>query len=145
MTRLRRLAALTSDDAALLARAFLLVLRIRVALQTLSWPLFVRVATRSRLARRSSSSAARIEWAVRAASGLVPRATCLTQAIALRRLLAMHGHAASIHIGVAGEDGRLAAHAWVECAGRRLLCSDAQVARYSALLSWPDAKGIPVR
>jgi hypothetical protein len=56
--------------------------------------------------------------AVRAASRLVPQATCLTQAIALHYLLARRGREGRIHIGVRRLDsGSFESHAWVELDG----------------------------
>jgi hypothetical protein len=56
--------------------------------------------------------------AIRASSRLVPKATCLTQAIALHYLLARRGHQGRIHIGVRRLDsGSFESHAWVELDG----------------------------
>ncbi len=55
-------------------------------------------------------------------SRFVPRASCLTQALALQYLLARAGHACELHVGVRRDDeGRFAAHAWVACNGRVVL------------------------
>jgi hypothetical protein len=42
--------------------------------------------------------------------------TCLSEAIAGRALLARYGHQGELRIGVVKNDGRLWAHAWLECA-----------------------------
>jgi hypothetical protein len=81
----------------------------------------------------------RLERAVRVASRVVPRATCLTQALALNHLLSRNGYTSIVRIGVAKEDGRFAAHAWVECGGTPLLSSVADVARYAPLVAWTPA------
>jgi hypothetical protein len=48
----------------------------------------------------------------------VPRATCLTQALATMILLGQEGHHSRMFIGVSrGEGQRMDAHAWVECSG----------------------------
>jgi hypothetical protein len=96
----------------------------------------MRVAGPSRLGSRGLP-AGRLERAVRLASRLVPRATCLTQALALNHLLARHGHASTVQIGVRKHDGRFAAHAWVECSGGTLLSSAIDVTAYSRFMSWP--------
>ena len=58
----------------------------------------------------------RVTWAVTKTSRYIPRATCLTQALAAQVLLLRKGYPAELRIGVAIEDtGRLEAHAWVEC------------------------------
>ena len=61
----------------------------------------------------------RIGWAVGSAARFVPRASCLTQALAAKTLLARRGHPAEVRLGVARDErGRFLAHAWVECYGR---------------------------
>jgi len=61
----------------------------------------------------------RIVLAVTVASRYVPKATCLTQALATQVLLARRGHSVHLRIGVArSETGEFQAHAWVECYGR---------------------------
>ena len=53
-------------------------------------------------------------WAVRRAARFVPGATCLTQALAVRWLMARSEQPSRIRIGVVEEPGKgFAAHAWV--------------------------------
>jgi len=48
----------------------------------------------------------------------VPRASCLTQALALQWLLARAGHGSDLHVGVRhNEKGHFEAHAWLSCNG----------------------------
>lgn len=49
---------------------------------------------------------------------------CLARSIAAQRLLARDGVAADLVIGAAKHDGRLHAHAWLECDGLRLDARD---------------------
>lgn len=64
----------------------------------------------------------RITWAVTAVAVRVPRATCLTQALAATLILVRHGHPATLRVGVAkNDDGSLRAHAWLESDGRTIL------------------------
>ncbi len=52
----------------------------------------------------------------------VPRASCLTQALALQWLLARAGHASELFVGVRQDGaGRFAAHAWLSCNQRIVL------------------------
>ena len=139
MTAVRKLASMEPAELALLVHACLLLVRIRVALWLLPWrrvlallPQEVTPATRF--------SVDRLERAVRAASRIVPRATCLTQALALNHLLARGGYASVVRIGVTNEHGRFAAHAWVECGGAPLLSSAAEVAQYAQLLAWASTQ-----
>jgi hypothetical protein len=71
--------------------------------------------------------------AVCRAARLVPRATCLSQALATIWLLAGRGHAASLRIGVKrGDAGELLAHAWVEHEGR-IVVGDIGVTQFAVL------------
>jgi hypothetical protein len=59
-----------------------------------------------------------VAWAIRRVSRFVPRATCLTQAVAGRLMLARRGHTSRVNIGVArAAGGGLRAHAWLESDG----------------------------
>lgn len=60
--------------------------------------------------------------AVKAVSRFVPRATCLTQALAASLLIRRSGQTSALRIGVAKDDkSRLIAHAWLEKDGRIIL------------------------
>lgn len=107
----------------LLRKALVVVPLIRIALWLLPFRVVHRVIRRT--ARPSVSPAEpaeRIVRAVSAVSARVPRATCLTQALAVSLMLLRHGHDATLRIGVAkDDDGRLRAHAWVESGGAAIL------------------------
>jgi|HubBroStandDraft_1064217.scaffolds.fasta_scaffold03727_3 hypothetical protein len=136
MTVMRKLWRLSSAERGLLLKAGMLIALYRVALWVVPWR---RLAV-SRPPANSSSAARfsveRLEWAVRTAQRAIPRATCLTQALALHHLLARAGYASSIHIGVAKNvSGAFDAHAWVEHGGVTLLSSASEVAHYSHLMA----------
>lgn len=119
MSLVARFFRLPAADRALLIRAALLLGAARVAL----WVLPLRVARPlvARLAPRAPGApgADRIGWAVTAARRVIPRATCLPQALAGEALLVRNGHAAELIVGVAKTPkGGLEAHAWVESDGR---------------------------
>ena len=115
---------LSADERRMFFRALALVAAIRVAL----WILPFRVTRRwvERLGRPTGPwceldrmAIRRAAWAVGAASRRVPRATCLTQGMAMQILLGRQGQRTHLHLGVARkEDGKLEAHAWVEAQGR---------------------------
>src|SRR5690349_20360570 len=66
----------------------------------------------------SSLKPTQIAWAINRTACLIPRSTCLVRAIADNHLLTRHGHASTIHIGVAKPEAKaFEAHAWVECNG----------------------------
>jgi hypothetical protein len=81
---------------------------------------------------RPTASVDDVAWSVGAAARLVPRASCLVQALALELLLLRSGQPAELRIGVAREDGGLKAHAWIEADGRRFL-EDPETGRFAAL------------
>ncbi|TPG16509.1 lasso peptide biosynthesis B2 protein [Sphingomonas koreensis] len=61
----------------------------------------------------------RVALHVRRAARFVPRASCLTQALAAQFILARSGHCSTIRIGVERNGaGSMDAHAWLVCEGR---------------------------
>lgn len=77
----------------------------------------------------------RITWAVQVAAVIVPRSTCLVQALATQALLAAGGQASSLCIGVAKDDpSSFEAHAWVEIDGRAVIGA-AESDRFTRLIT----------
>jgi hypothetical protein len=144
MNELRRLVRLGRVELALLVRAFVLLVHVRVALWLLPWRRLVTMAQSRHGQAPPRFTVDRLAWAVRAASRAVPHATCLTQALALSHLLRREGHAATVQIGVSKKDGRFAAHAWVESNGVPLLSTISEVSRYSRFFTWPAPQPDPV-
>jgi hypothetical protein len=98
----------------ILALAGVAVALARLGLWLLPFRVLLRCAERIP-ARLTGVTVEQAAWAVSVASSIVPRATCLTQALAALALLHLHGHAATIHLGVRrDEHAQLNAHAWVE-------------------------------
>lgn len=118
---------LSAREWAFLLIAYPVVAAVRLALWVL--PSRVILRTMPRLERRPTSEishrptrARTIVWAVEAASRRVPRATCLTQALAAKLLLGAAGQHAQLRLGVArNTDGSFRAHAWLEHAGQPIL------------------------
>lgn len=77
----------------------------------------------------------RVASAVASASRYVPRATCLTRALAAEALLLGHGYPVRLCIGVTreGENG-LGAHAWVEDAVTSAVVDETDRAGYERIL-----------
>src|SRR5216684_2901159 len=115
------------SDQKLIVRIVLLLTGIRVGLWLLPFSVLRRqlrtglpaVAFPSALVAVPVERLARL---VNACSRVVPRATCLTQSLAVQFLLERAGYASVIRIGVARNDGcGFEAHAWVDCHGQVLL------------------------
>jgi hypothetical protein len=114
----------------------MLVAAVRIGLWILPFRVLHRMVV-ARASQRGGASSHPIEaiaWAVTAAARRVPRATCLTQALAGMLLLGANGHPAMLRIGVAKkEDGGLRAHAWIDSGGETVLGDP----RSDALVSLP--------
>jgi hypothetical protein len=75
----------------------------------------------------------RIGWAVRKAADHVPRASCLTQALAAQLLLSRRGYPSRLCIGVArNASGGMDAHAWIE-AGGSVVVGGGELERFTRL------------
>jgi hypothetical protein len=136
MTAMRKLRRLSSAERGLLLNASRLLVLYRVALWVLPWRRLAVSRPSAGSVRAARFSVERLEWAVRTAQLRIPRATCLSQALALNHLLAREGYASSIHIGVAKTKGaKFEAHAWVEHDGVTLLSSASELAHYSHLMA----------
>jgi hypothetical protein len=126
MGSLARLSALPAAERRLLLAAAGLLTAIRVALWTLPFrSVYGAVCSRGPSPRRAAAgepAPERIVWAVEVAARRVPRATCLVRALAAQALLARHGHASQLRLGVArGASRAFEAHAWLEADGRILI------------------------
>lgn len=134
MNPVSKLIALPRNRRRLLVRAFLTVAAFRAALSVLPFRWTRRLAARGPGSGPvPATSADDLVWAVSAAARRVPRATCLTQALALQALLTQDGHDATLRLGVArGELGALEAHAWLESGGR-VVIGGPQSARFVPL------------
>jgi hypothetical protein len=82
----------------------------------------------------TAATAKQVAWAVRLAARYVPRATCLTRALAAQILLNRAGLRNKLHIGVAREGG-FEAHAWIECEDRVLVGESERHEIYSRILT----------
>jgi Transglutaminase-like superfamily len=134
MRKIRKFLHLNSAERRLLFEASIVLVAYRVALWLFPWSRVRELRPLSEKSRAGRFTVERLEWAVRAASRPIPRATCLTQALALHRLLARAGYSSSIQIGVGKTPARgFEAHAWVEHGGMTLLSSASEVAHYSRL------------
>ena len=124
MTLFRKLARLDTAERWLLVQTAIVVPLVRLALTILPFRLVHRAiaAIPRRVSASESRTPERVARMVAAVAARVPRATCLTQALAATVLLTRHGHPSTVRLGVAkNEDGTLRAHAWLESGGRTLL------------------------
>ena len=138
MRRIRLLLRLTPQEQGLLIRTTLLVAAVRIALWTLPFAYICRWLNRQRPGARGLAviPVKSLAWAVATAARRIPRASCLTQALALQYLLARAGKSAQLHIGVAKiASGGFESHAWVGRRGEILLGDNGELDRYSPMLT----------
>jgi len=139
MARLHKLFRITPAEHGLLIKAVFTVAVIRVGLWVLPFRTLRRIlaeVTRqnARLEAADLTSVDRIVWTVEVASRYVPRATCLTQALACQALLARQSCPSQLTIGVAkNQQGKLEAHAWLESQGRIVIGGSQDVSRFTLL------------
>lgn len=142
MDRLRKFFGLPAPERLLLVRAFTLLAAVRIALwllpfKVLRWMLSKLAQAHTRYPSECHFPSERGVWALQAASRYVPRATCLTQALAGQVLLGFNGTSTSVRIGVAKRRTRdLEAHAWLESQGTILIGGADADQRYACLLAF---------
>ena len=125
--RLQTLRDLTMRDYGVLLLTLAVVVTIRIALWLLPSRVIIRFASRIPEARRvqrenAKASASTVVWAVDAVARRLTCASCLTQALSAKLLLAWFGHRSKLCLGVAHtDDGSFRAHAWLERDGRPVL------------------------
>jgi hypothetical protein len=132
---------LSGSDKLLLVHCLSVVAATRLGLTIFSYSTVKRwIPQETGEATASAETLSRIGWAVRNSARLVPKASCLTQALAAQFLLARSGYPSQLRIGVATDPaGRLLAHAWLVSNGRVVVGgSSRELARY-ALLPDPGA------
>jgi hypothetical protein len=121
-----------------LGKVWLLVAAIRLGLWVTPFLVVRRMVDRwgRHDLRRGSAGQRRPETLVREVrrvARFVPRASCLTQALAAEVLLSRAGHAPRLRLGFRRDDaGALTAHAWVENTGQVVLGNE-DVERFTPL------------
>lgn len=126
MTALRRFLRFPPRERRLLIQATVLLTLVRAGLPLLPFRVLLRLTRgmeRPVRPRRGGDIPVHcITWAVRRASRLIPGATCLTQALTGRVLLARAGHPSELRIGVRKSPAAgFEAHAWLEHEGEVVL------------------------
>lgn len=110
-----------------LLRCLLLIAAMRIGLHVLKFDRLRRLTTSPKAIAAALEAGPppadmvylkQVAWGVTRAAAYVPRASCLTQALAAQYLLSRHGIASSIRLGVERDSvRRLNAHAWLICGG----------------------------
>lgn len=137
MRRLLKFLHLSRKDRRLFIRTLFLLGTVRLALWLLPFRTIQNLTERItriyfKQQDKDQNDIDRVVWAVKTASRYIPKATCLTQALTARYLLARYGQQASLRIGVSKDkEGDFEAHAWVESSGRILIGDLADHQKYT--------------
>ena len=117
MELLRKFRSLSPGERSLLLDTVFLIAFVRLALYLLPFALVTRYLTHRAKHRyiRQNVAVPQAIWAVRVVAPRIPRATCLTQALAGKYQLERSGCNVELHLGVAKENGKFLSHAWLEC------------------------------
>jgi hypothetical protein len=112
---IRRVIGLGHRHFPVLLKALLAVIAVRAALFFVKYRTIAkRIRLRQPPSGREVKPAYVTAWAVRHAARIVPRASCLTQALALQYLLAADGLSSVVRVGVRlDEHDTVHAHAWL--------------------------------
>jgi hypothetical protein len=135
MRSLRRFLHRSSAERAILLHAVFSIVIIRVILRFLSLPSVQHFLAHVGWRSKRTCAVDRIVWAIRVAARLIPRSSCLAQALAAQSLLVRHSYESRLTIGVRNDDNhRFEAHAWVT-SGDEVLIGGPGTERYTALLN----------
>jgi hypothetical protein len=123
MDRLVRFLRLSAPDRRLIVRAAGWLALVRLALWTRPFARVQQLVTiaASEPSRAPAVAPGRLAWAVESAALAVPKASCLTQALAAQVMLERSGVHPDLKIGVATDRETFEAHAWLELDGRPLV------------------------
>jgi hypothetical protein len=135
MRSLKRFLHLPEQERSLVFQAILATSVIRLTLALISLRTVQRLAVGISWRSDEILGADRIVWAIWSAARLVPRSTCLVQALAAQALLIRHGYTPRLTIGVTKDAcDRFGAHAWVTCENE-VVIGGHETGNYTALLN----------
>ncbi|HEX5656407.1 MAG TPA: lasso peptide biosynthesis B2 protein [Polyangiales bacterium] len=119
----RKLVSLRADQRALMLQAAALLPAVRLVQRALPFKRWRPLLTRPSPAPHKTLTPGEIALAVdRARRGVPGVYKCLPVAYTGHLLLHRHGHASTVQVGVARDaEGKVEAHAWVECDGQVLI------------------------
>ncbi len=138
--RVHKVFQLSPGERAVLVQAWGLFLLVELALRILPITRVLSLSKKVFLKQKSEPalgqvpSVPRLAWLVEVAGRYTSvTATCLKKALVLSWLLGRRGTKTELRIGVAREEGRLKAHAWLDYGGQVIL-GHQELERYETLL-----------
>ena len=138
--RVHKVFQLSPGERAVLVQAWGLFLLVELALRILPFTRLLTLSKKVFLNRKGEAalglvpSVSRLAWLVEVAGRYTPvTATCLKKALVLSWLLGRKGTQTEVRIGVAREEGRLKAHAWLDYDGQ-VIFGHQEFERYETLV-----------
>jgi hypothetical protein len=128
----RKLISLRADERSLMLQAAALLPAVRLVQSSLPFKRWRPLLTRGAPTRTKALTPGQIALAVdRARRGVPGVYKCLPVAYTGHLLLHRHGHDSTVQVGVARDaQGKVEAHAWVECEGRVLIGDQPDLSRF---------------
>jgi len=139
MNAVRKIFSLTNAERLLMFKCYAFLWIARLGLWTVPFRVlqsFLKLFTPKEQGKVATDKeqAEQIVRATKAASNYVLYATCLTQALVAKVLLARAGYDVQLRLGVMkDEQENFQAHAWVESEGRVLIGDNNQLSEYTSL------------
>ncbi|MCZ3364274.1 MULTISPECIES: lasso peptide biosynthesis B2 protein [Methanobacterium] len=126
---------LSFEDKFILVKSFFLLWVIRIMLWILPFSVIQKIVGKLTAVSGESHNIPleKLTWAVPVMSRYVPKATCLTRALAAQILLAGQNYNSNLKIGVSKNNGELEAHAWLE-ADDKIVLGESEV-EYTPILN----------
>lgn len=125
MLKIAEIPKIKLDYALLFLKCLLLLSFVRVTITFKSYKEFTKYISSIYGHTKTSRNPVYYARAIKRASRFIPKATCLTQALALKWLIARSGKDSVIRIGVMpDESSNIKAHAWVMYQGQVILGGD---------------------
>ena len=114
-------------DKWLLLSSLILLWFVRLSLSLIGYNRMIRrVSFQPNLPFPSDALARRVALSIQTSSHLVPKPTCLVQALAAKMLLGIRGCASQIKVGVRRNGDTFGAHAWLISDGKVVLGGDTE-------------------
>ena len=140
LAQLFKIAQANSGDRAILVKAAVLLILIRIGLQLLNLNTLRKLLAHiARPKQTKQISVYKIIWAITMISPHIPGVKCLARALAAQVMLDRQDYPNQLRIGV-GRDlqGQFIAHAWIEHRGRIVIGGIGRMTKYFNVISLPE-------
>lgn len=139
LAQLFKIAQVNRGDRAILVKAAVLLILIRIGLRLLNFCTLRRLLAKIARPRQSQQiSVYKIIWAITMVSPHIPGVKCLARALAAQVMLSQQDYPNQLRIGVGNRQGQFIAHAWVEHRGRTVIGGIGNMSKHYNVMSLPE-------